>query len=136
LKKEFWGLSFEECKVYGIDIPRRLHVRIDMKQWKFITIQEIDIYEMTWYKIIRLSRSTYILYKVNSKWGCIFLLHGNKGSHKLQTQTKRWNQMFNHLLTWMMTQCHINWKELEMVDKMFNGCYLICGGAFESKVMK
>jgi hypothetical protein len=31
LKEEFWGLSFEECKAYGMDIPRRLHVRADMK---------------------------------------------------------------------------------------------------------
>ncbi len=89
LKEEFWGLSFEECKVYGMDILRRLHVRAYMNQWEFIIIQEIDIYETTWYKIIGLSKSTYMLYKVNSKRGCRFLPHGNKGSHKLQTQTKQ-----------------------------------------------
>jgi hypothetical protein len=27
LREKFWGLSFEERKVYGMDIPRRLHVR-------------------------------------------------------------------------------------------------------------
>jgi len=27
LKQEFWGLSFEDCKTYGLDIPRRLHMR-------------------------------------------------------------------------------------------------------------
>jgi hypothetical protein len=26
------GLSFEERKTYGMDIPRRIHVRKDMKQ--------------------------------------------------------------------------------------------------------
>jgi hypothetical protein len=31
LKKEFWGLFCEEHKAYGMDIPRRLHVRGDMK---------------------------------------------------------------------------------------------------------
>jgi len=41
LKEEFWDLSFEECKMYGMDIPRRLHVRENMKQQKFITIQEM-----------------------------------------------------------------------------------------------
>jgi hypothetical protein len=67
LREEFWGLSFERCKSYGMDIPRRLHVRGDMKQRKFITIQEINIYEMTWFKIIGLSKLTYMLYKVDSK---------------------------------------------------------------------
>jgi hypothetical protein len=51
-------------------------------------------------------------------------------------QPSKQNQMFNCWLTWVLTQCHINWKESEMVDKMFNGCYLIDGGAFESKMMK
>ncbi len=38
LREEFWGLSSEERKTYGMDIPRRLHVRADMKQQKFIMI--------------------------------------------------------------------------------------------------
>jgi hypothetical protein len=67
LREKFWGLSFEERKAYGMDISRRLHVRADTKQQKLITIQEIDIYEMTCYKIVGLSRLTYILYKVDSK---------------------------------------------------------------------
>jgi hypothetical protein len=45
LREEFWGLFFEERRVYGMDIPRRLHVRANIKQQKFITIQEINIYE-------------------------------------------------------------------------------------------
>ncbi len=88
LRKEFWGLSFEECKAYGMDIPRRLHVKVDTKQQKFITIYEIDIYEMTWYKIVGLSKSTYMLYKIDSKWRCKFLLHGNKSLHKFKIPTK------------------------------------------------
>jgi hypothetical protein len=32
LREEFWGLSFEEHKAYGMDILRRLHVKGDMKQ--------------------------------------------------------------------------------------------------------
>jgi hypothetical protein len=82
------GLSFEERKTYGMDIPRRIHVRKDMKQWNFIMIYEIDICETTWYKIVGLSKSTYTLYKAYSKWGCKFLPHSNKGSHKLQIPTK------------------------------------------------
>jgi hypothetical protein len=31
IKKEFWGLSFENHKTYGMDIPRKLHVKGDMK---------------------------------------------------------------------------------------------------------
>jgi hypothetical protein len=77
------GSVLEEHKTYGIDIPKRLHVRVDMKQQKFITIQEINICEMAWYKIVGLSKSTYMLYKAISKQECRFLPHGNKGSHKL-----------------------------------------------------
>jgi hypothetical protein len=32
LKEEFWGLSFEKHKTYGMDIPKKLHMRVDMKQ--------------------------------------------------------------------------------------------------------
>jgi hypothetical protein len=32
LKEGIWGLSFEDHRMYGMDIPRRLHVRLDMKQ--------------------------------------------------------------------------------------------------------
>ncbi len=31
LKEEFWGLSFENHIAYGMDIPRRLHMKGDMK---------------------------------------------------------------------------------------------------------
>ncbi len=31
LKEIFWGLSFEKCKTYGMDIPKRLHVKASMK---------------------------------------------------------------------------------------------------------
>jgi hypothetical protein len=49
----------------------------------FIMIQEIPFCETSWYKIVGLSRSTYMLYKIDSKKGCRFLPHGNKGSHKI-----------------------------------------------------
>jgi hypothetical protein len=34
LKEEFWGISFEYCKTYGLNIPRRLDRKRDMKQPK------------------------------------------------------------------------------------------------------
>jgi hypothetical protein len=43
---------------------------------------------MTWYKIVGLSKSTYMLYKIDSKWRCKFLLHGNKSLHKFKIPTK------------------------------------------------
>jgi len=61
-------------------------------------IQEIDIYEMAWYKIVGLSKSTYMIYKVDSKQRCRFLLHGNKGSHKLWTPTIRAESNFQSLI--------------------------------------
>jgi hypothetical protein len=64
-------------------------VKGHMKQWYFMTISEIDICETTWYKSIGLLKSTYMLYKANSKRGCRFLRHNNKGLHKPWTPTKQ-----------------------------------------------
>jgi hypothetical protein len=46
LKQEFWGLSFENHTIYGLDNARRLHTRKNMKWRKFIMILEIYIYEI------------------------------------------------------------------------------------------
>ncbi len=27
LRHEFWSLSFEDCKAYGLNIPRRFHTK-------------------------------------------------------------------------------------------------------------
>lgn len=64
-------------------------MRKNMKQWKFMTIQEIDICETTWSKINGLLILTYMLYKVDSKQGCRLLPHNNKGLHKPWTPTKQ-----------------------------------------------
>jgi hypothetical protein len=45
-------------------------------------IQGLNICETTKYQIIGLSRLIYMLYKLNIKWSCQFLPHGNKGTHK------------------------------------------------------
>jgi hypothetical protein len=82
LRQEFWSLSFEDHRTYGLDIPRRLHMRGNKGQQKFTTIQGVNIYETAWYLIIGLSRSTYMLYKSNNKQGW-FLPHSNKSTHKL-----------------------------------------------------
>jgi hypothetical protein len=61
LGEDFWGPSFEECRTYGLNIPKRLDMKRNMKQQKIITIQEIDIFETVCYKIIGLLRSKYML---------------------------------------------------------------------------
>jgi len=93
--------------------------------WKFIMIQEIIICEMTWYKIIGLSKSTYMLYKIDSKRGCNVCLYLTitKVHINYKFEPSRQNKMFNPWLTWVLTQCCINWKESKMVDWMFNDCY-------------
>ncbi len=48
LRQEFWSLSFEDYKTYGLDIPRRLHTKGDGSRQNFITIQGLDICETTW----------------------------------------------------------------------------------------
>jgi hypothetical protein len=89
LRKEFWRPSFENYRVYGLNIPRRLDRKRDMKQQKIIMIQEIDTCEIAWYKIIGLLKLKYMLYKVDCKQGCKRMPHGNKGLHKLRTPTKQ-----------------------------------------------
>jgi hypothetical protein len=61
LGEDFWGPSFEECRMYGLNIPKRLDMKKNMKQQKIITIQEIDIFETACYQIIGLLRSKYML---------------------------------------------------------------------------
>jgi hypothetical protein len=48
LKEEFWGFTFEDHRAYGMDILKRLHAKINMKQGKFIMTKEIEICETTW----------------------------------------------------------------------------------------
>jgi hypothetical protein len=83
LRQEFWGLSFEDHKTYGLDIPRRLHTKGNGRWQKFITIQGLDICKNVKYEIVSFSRSTYMLYKFDSKLGCQLLPHVNKDTHKL-----------------------------------------------------
>jgi len=67
LRQEFWSLSFEDQREYGLDIPRRLHIRGNIKQQKYLTMPCVDICEIFWYKIIGVSRSTYMLHKFDNK---------------------------------------------------------------------
>jgi hypothetical protein len=83
LKQEFWNLFFENCRTYGLDILRRLHMRGDGRRRKFIIIQGLDICKIAWYQIVGLLKLTYMLYKLDSKQGRWFLPHGDKGTHKL-----------------------------------------------------
>jgi hypothetical protein len=80
-------------------------------------MQGVDICETIGYKIVNVSKSTYMLYIYDSKKGYQFLPHGNKGTHKLRNKR---NQMFNHWLVWKQIQCYIKWRALEMVEKMCN----------------
>jgi hypothetical protein len=65
LRQEYWSLSFEDRKAYKLNIPR-LHTRRDMKQQKFITMQ-CSNWETTWYKIVGVSKLTYMLDKSDNK---------------------------------------------------------------------
>jgi hypothetical protein len=94
LKKKFWGLSFEECRMYGMDILRRLHVRGNMKQQRFMTILKINICEMTWYKIVGLLRSTCYTKHIPSE-GVDFYLTIPKACINFELQPSKRSQMFN-----------------------------------------
>jgi hypothetical protein len=70
-----------------LDIPRRLHQRGDCNRAKFVTLEKKDVCETAWYKIMGISRSTYMSYKQENKRGCKILPHRNKGSQKKRAPT-------------------------------------------------
>ncbi len=82
MRKEFWKLSYEDQKAYGLDIPWWLHSRIDVKKQNFITIQGFKACEKGLYTVVGLAWSTYMMYKQESLCDCRFLLHGNKRMKK------------------------------------------------------
>jgi hypothetical protein len=66
-RHEFKNKLFEERTVHTLDIPRRLHRRGDCNRAKFVMLQEKDVSKTTWYKIMGISRSTYMSYKQERK---------------------------------------------------------------------
>jgi hypothetical protein len=53
---------FEEKSTHTLDIPR-LHQRGDCNRAKFMMLQERDVYEIAWYKIMGILKPTYMSYK-------------------------------------------------------------------------
>jgi hypothetical protein len=83
LRHEFWNESFKERIAHMLDIPRRLHQSLgDCNRAKFMMLQEKDVCETAWYKIMGIFKSTYMSYKQERKRGCRILSHRNKGSQK------------------------------------------------------
>ncbi len=62
VKEEFWNISFEDKKVYGLNIPHQMHLKAYVNKHKFIIIQGVDIYEESWYKVASFAQSTYMVY--------------------------------------------------------------------------
>jgi hypothetical protein len=63
IRQFFWNKSFEERFAHMLDIPRSLHKKGNCNCAKFLTIQERDVFKTAWYKIMGISRSTYMSYK-------------------------------------------------------------------------
>jgi hypothetical protein len=63
IKHKFWNKSFEERSAHMLDIPRRLHKKGNCNCAKFLPLQERDVFKTAWYKIMGISRLTYMSYK-------------------------------------------------------------------------
>jgi hypothetical protein len=72
LRQKYWRLSFQEQRAYGLDIPKRLHMKRDIRSQKFLIMQGVDFCKIVWYKIVGVPKLTYMLYKFDNKWGCQF----------------------------------------------------------------
>jgi hypothetical protein len=82
VREEFWNLSFTNQIIYILDIPKRLHQKVGVKKRRFVTIRDVEICEVAWYKIVGISRSMYLFYKKDNKCGTRQRLHGNVGMKK------------------------------------------------------
>jgi hypothetical protein len=106
LKQEFWNLSFEDRKTYGLDIPRRLHTRKNGRQQKFITIQSLDICETTWYQNIGFSRSIPCYTNQITSEVVSFYHMGTKVHINYVCQFDKNSLMFNHWSIFLDTMPH------------------------------
>jgi hypothetical protein len=79
---------FVDIRVHILDILRRLHHKVRVKKWRFVTIHDVEVCEATWYKIIGISRFSYLSYKQDRKCGARQRPHGNVGMKKQQITTR------------------------------------------------
>ncbi len=82
-------LVFGDKITHILDIPKRLHQRVGVKKWRFVTIHDVEICEETWYKIVGILQSSYLSYKQDRKCGTRQRSHGNDGMKKQRVITKQ-----------------------------------------------
>jgi hypothetical protein len=82
VQQDFWNLSFVDKLTHILDITKRLHQRVGIKKWRFVTINDVEICEATWYKIVGILWSSYLSYKQNCKCGTRQRSHGNARMNK------------------------------------------------------
>ncbi len=87
MRQDFWNLSFANKITHILDIPKRLHQRVGVKKWRFVTIHDVEICEATWYKIIGILWSSYLFYKQYHKCGTRQRSHGNAGMKKQRAES-------------------------------------------------
>jgi hypothetical protein len=63
VRQEFWNLLFVDKRMHILNILRRLHQRVGIKKWKFVIIQDVEICEASWYKIVGISQSLDLYFK-------------------------------------------------------------------------
>ncbi len=105
--------------MYVFDILERLHLRKKMKLWKFIMIQEIDICETPWYKIVGLSILTHMLYKRIANEAIDFYNMKTKVYINYELQQSRWSWMFN---PWLVLVFWHNVASITVVEKWWTWC--------------
>ncbi len=75
LRHEFWNKLFEKSTAHTLDILRGLHRKRNCNRAKFVTLQERSVCKTAYYKIMGISRSTYMSYKWENKKRCRILPH-------------------------------------------------------------
>jgi hypothetical protein len=68
---------FVDKIIHILDIPKRLHQRVGVKKWRFVTIHDVEIYETSWNNIVGILWSSYLSYIQYCKCGTRQRSHGN-----------------------------------------------------------
>ncbi len=89
VKEEFWNMSFEDKKVYGLNIPHQMHLRVNVNKHK------IYHYSGGWYLWRSLIQS------------CEF---GTINIHGVLSWTTWWPPSWNQTLITYCQKCSINLK--------------------------
>ena len=78
-RTRYWALSFDERRVLGRNVFKRLHAAQGEVARKLIILHGVDVYQIACWKIYGVSRATSMVYRRKSRMDFVSSVHGNAG---------------------------------------------------------